>query len=113
MEIREEAWKKFRVMINSSALAETLRGRIEALLSPSEIVMLEKRLSILVLLERKTTYREIETLVDVTSATISFVKRHFVKKPTEHRRYSPYQKEAYPTPIRSSKRVAARLLQGK
>ncbi len=83
------------------------------ILTHSEIIMIEKRIAIFLLIERKTSYREIGKLIDVTPNTINFVTHHFVKKPVKHRRYSPFPRKTFPAPIRSSKRIATRMLLGK
>ncbi len=57
--LRREAWQKFWKIVRSSPSPEVLARDLSAFFSPSEIAVLEKRLAILLLLEKGAAYREI------------------------------------------------------
>ncbi len=59
---------------------EALARKFSTLFTRSEIVMLEKRLAIPLLLNQGLSYKEIGRMIDVSPATISSVKHHFTKK---------------------------------
>lgn len=65
-ELREKAWKRFDA---------------DKFLTPSEKILIEKRLLISLLLDRGLSYRKIGEMLDVTRVTISFVKRHLKRVP--------------------------------
>ena len=59
----------------------------------SEIIMLEKRLSIPILMEQKLSYKTIGAILDVSPVTISFVKHNLTKKPAVHRKMTTRQEK--------------------
>lgn len=73
-------WENFVREIKSVKTRKNLDKVINKLLTPTEQVMIEKRLAILYLLEKGLSYRKIGETIDVTRNTISFVKNGFVKK---------------------------------
>jgi len=79
-ELHKEVWEKFWKITKNSSSPETLTKNLSTLLTSNEIFVLEKRLAILLLLEKGMSYREISRTIDVTRSTISFVKHHFTKK---------------------------------
>lgn len=91
--IRRSFIKELKNIKTEKELVE-ITGRI---LTPAEQIMIEKRLAILHLLKRGLTYREIGNILDVTSHTISFVKRGFIKRERKRRQYSdwPTNKKKY------------------
>lgn len=90
--LQTEAWSRFLKKVHQSKSAGALLLSIREFLTDSEITMLEKRLSIPILLERKMSYRAIGAAIDVSPATISFVKHNLTKKPVRHRQYSSFSK---------------------
>lgn len=54
-------------------------------LSPSEIIMIEKRLAILELLDQGIKYSDIKEIIDVSGTTISFVRKGFKNNPKKQR----------------------------
>ena len=82
-----EAWNRFLNRIKKSHSTDDLIINLHAFLTPTEIAMLEKRLCIPILVERKQSYKAIGDLIDVSPVTISFVKHNLTKKPTVHRKY--------------------------
>lgn len=88
-ELKKRSWQRFLEMLESSKSPEKLATRIGKFLTPSEIVMLEKRLAIPILLDRRMSYREIGRMIDVTPGTISFVKHNLTKRPVVHKKYNP------------------------
>jgi len=87
-ELRDEAWRRFDDALRGSKSEKELVANLHRFLTESEIVQLEKRLLIPVLLERKKSYRAIGEAIDVTRTTISFVKNSLKRKPRVHRKYS-------------------------
>ncbi len=105
-ELQNAAWKYFGDVIKKSKSEKELVQNLHKFLTESEIVMLEKRLIIPILLGRKMSYRAIGEMIDITRTTISFVKKGLKRKPRIKRKYSPnpnYReiKEVPPLPSRS------------
>ena len=72
--LRQDIWREFKLRINSNkSPEETLRKYF----TPDEIVMIEKRLAIDLLLKEGNSYREIGRKIDVSPATISYIKQGF------------------------------------
>lgn len=65
-ELQERAWKRFDA---------------EKFLTPSERILIWKRLAIAVLLEEGLIYRRIGEMLNVTRVTISFVKHKLKRAP--------------------------------
>lgn len=74
-ELKKAAWKRFFRLVASARTDDALLVALRAVLTPAEIIALEKRLAIAILLERGMNYQAIGRLIDVTSVTISAVKR--------------------------------------
>ena len=55
--------------------------------------MLEKRLSIKILIKQKLSYKAIGDILDVSPVTISFVKHNFIKAAPVHKQLTPYERE--------------------
>lgn len=75
--IKEDAWHQFFKVVKKADSSGELKDIIEALFSETEKVMIEKRLAIVCLLKDGRSYKEVGRLIDVSSATISFVKQGF------------------------------------
>ncbi|MGC9611070.1 MAG: Trp family transcriptional regulator [Minisyncoccia bacterium] len=78
-ELKNAAWDRFSKVIKNPNSGEALALSMKKFLTPTEILMLEKRLLIPVLLEQGLSYRSIEEMIDVSPNTISFVKNGFMK----------------------------------
>ncbi len=87
-ELREKAWGRFLEKIQTAKSTDALIVNLRTFFTQSEIIMLEKRLAIPILVEQKTSYREMRKILDVSSNTISFVKHNLTKKPVVHKKYS-------------------------
>jgi Trp operon repressor len=87
-ELENNAWERFWAAAKTSLSARDFKANLGKFLTPSEIVMLEKRLAIPLLLGQNLSYRKIGETLDVSSTTISFVKHNLTRKPRVHRRYS-------------------------
>ncbi|MBI2278895.1 MAG: hypothetical protein HYU81_02430 [Candidatus Brennerbacteria bacterium] len=74
-DLKKEAWKRFSHLVGNAHSEDALLTALRRVLTPAEIIALEKRLAITVLLERGMSYQKIGRLIDVTSVTISAVKR--------------------------------------
>lgn len=88
-ELQAEAWGSFLKEVKSTESSGALTLSLKKFLTPSEITMLEKRLSIPILLKQKLSYRAIGAVLDVSQTTISFVKHNLTKAPVIHKKYSP------------------------
>ena len=86
-ELRDIAWRNFGAAIKDAKSESELVLNLHKFLTESEIIMLEKRLLIPILLERKMSYRRIGEAIDVTRTTISFVKKN-LRRSTNRRKYS-------------------------
>ena len=86
-ELREAAWRPFWKTIGKSGSETVFLANMERFLTPSEIILIEKRLLISLLLERGFSYRKIGEALDVTRVTISFVKHNLKRTPRVHRKY--------------------------
>lgn len=105
--LRDEVWKGLWSLIQNSSSPESFQEKMKSIFTPTEIIMIEKRIAIPLLLKKGLTYREIGRLIDVSPTTINFIKHHFVKKPVVHRRYSAYPKKEFPRMGRSLKRIGS------
>ncbi len=79
--MKSEGWELLLGAVKRSGSGKALRENLERVLTPSEITQLEKRLLILVLLDKGFTYRQIGEAIDVTRVTISFVKHNLKRSP--------------------------------
>jgi uncharacterized protein YerC len=82
------AWGQFRKIIVKSGSEKVFMADMERFFTPSEIVLIEKRLLISLLLRQGLSYRKISEILDVTRVTISFVK-HGLKKAPRVRKHVP------------------------
>jgi uncharacterized protein YerC len=87
--LRQEAWRRFARLTGGAASEEARHARLRALFTPTELIALEKRLAILILLERGKSYRAIGRIIDVTRSTVSAVKRGRENPPARARPYTP------------------------
>lgn len=75
-------WNRLLKETHKAKTGKELEVLLNKYLTPNEKIILEKRLSILFLLGNSLSYRKIKDEVDITSKTISFVKKGF-KKPAK------------------------------
>ncbi len=87
--LREEAWTKFSDKMKIAGSSQELINCLGNFLTSDEIIVLEKRLAIPILLGNGLSYRKIGEMIDVSSTTISFVKNKLKRKPVVHRKRSP------------------------
>jgi Trp operon repressor len=78
--LKREIWGRFLREISNVKSADRLENSLEKFFTPSERVMLEKRLAIMYLIEHGLRYRDISKIIDVSSSTISFIRGGFKKK---------------------------------
>lgn len=78
-ELEKNVWELFKKIIRQASSEKDPKNLLGKLFSKSEIAMIEKRLGIFYLLGKGLSYREIGRILDVSSATISFVKKGFRK----------------------------------
>lgn len=95
-ELQSEAWSRFLKEIKKSESSGDVVLNLKKFFTPSEIIMLEKRLSIPILVEKQLSYKKIGAVLDVSPATISFVKHQLTKKPVVHRKMSSYPEKKKP-----------------
>ncbi len=98
-ELRERAWKRIQQDANE----------LKNLLTPEEILILEKRIAILILLGEGKSYREIGRTIDVSPRTVSFIKHHFKRTPRFPRQTHLSAKKRTPKFHHSSKGVGTLL----
>jgi uncharacterized protein YerC len=84
-ELKKAAWQRFSRLVANARSEDALLTALRAVLTPAEIIALEKRLAITFLLERGKSYQEIGRTLDVTSVTISAVKRGIGTSPKRSR----------------------------
>lgn len=77
--LKNLVWRNFKIEIEKSASEEKLKRTLDKYLTPTEQIMLEKRLAILELLRSGLSYRKIKEILDVSHDTIFFVKNGFLK----------------------------------
>ena len=75
--IKKDVWGQFFKAVKRADSSNELKDIMEALFSDAEKVMIEKRLAIVCLLKDGKSYKEVGRMIDVSSATISFVKQGF------------------------------------
>lgn len=80
-DVRDEAWRNFLLAVRKSGTPASIREAMAKFLTPAELVMLEKRLVIPVLVGRGMSYRQIGAALGVSANTVSFVKYHLVRNP--------------------------------
>lgn len=85
-ELQAKAWNLFLRDVKKSESGEMCIVNLKKFLTPSEIIMLEKRLSIRILTERGLSYADIGKTLDVSSTTINFVKHNLTKRPVIHKK---------------------------
>jgi len=85
-ELQTKAWARFLDEVRGSRSPEVFILNLKKFLTSSEITMLEKRLSIPILVERGLSYKDIGATVDVSPNTISFVKHNLTKRPAVHKK---------------------------
>lgn len=95
--LRKEARERLQRLLRKTTSGEKLFHALAKVLTPAELLLLEKRLAISILLARGMSYREIGRVIDVGPAAISFVKYGLTRKRRIPRRYDPLP------PIRRSK----------
>ena len=78
--LKNEIWEEFLKKIKTAHSGSDLQTILLEYFTPNEIIVLEKRLGINLLLKQNLKYREIQQLLDVSRATISFVKGGLKKK---------------------------------
>lgn len=91
-ELQAKAWSIFLQEIGGAGSPEVLLSRLRKFFTPSEIIMLEKRLSISVLVQQKVSYKSICRILDVSHTTVSFVKHNLTKPQTVRKKRSVYEK---------------------
>lgn len=70
-----EAWDK--LWRESKKSDKDFKNKIRSLLSQSELFLFERRLLILMLLDKGLSYKEIGRVIDAPNSTISFIKKGF------------------------------------
>jgi len=78
--LKNEIWEEFLKKIKTAHSGGDLQTILLEYFTPSEIITLEKRLGINLLLKQNLKYREIQQLLDVSRTTIGFVKGGLKKK---------------------------------
>lgn len=111
--LRHEAWSNLLSKIKNSSSIKELKSILDRFLPPSERIIFEKRLLIVLLLKKGFSYRKICQILDVHRDTISLVKNRFQhkKKDIKVRSLTKPQdiikrKKSYPPAYKGSRRWA-------
>jgi uncharacterized protein YerC len=86
-DLKDAARKEFFKKIRKVESHRDLKAVMEKFFSPTEQIIIEKRLMILYLLNQGLSYRKIGNILDVPCSTISFVKNGFTRKKRINRRW--------------------------
>jgi len=86
--IRKHAWDIFHQSLRKTHTPDEYIKRLQTFLTKDELITLEKRLAIPVLLRQGMSYRAIGKELDVSFHMISFVKKGLKRKPVIHKKYS-------------------------
>lgn len=87
-ELRQKAWAGFLRKIKAVGSSQEIVDSLGSFLTSDEIIALEKRLIIPLLINKNLSYRKIGEMIDVSPVTISFVKNKLKRKPVVHRKHS-------------------------
>lgn len=79
---KKEIWGKFLKAVNQAKSIQELHSILEKVLTPNQVIMLEKRLGTLHMLDMGFNYRDIGETIDIMPKTIAFIKNGY-KKPVE------------------------------
>ena len=77
---KTEIWSRFIKNIAAIKSEKDLHNILSKLFTPQELIMMEKRLAILHLLNIGKSYRQISEIADIHYDTISFVKNQYAPK---------------------------------
>jgi len=72
--LKRDAWHKLAEKIKVS---KNIKEVLRKVFTPSEVIMIEKRLAILAMLKSGNSYLAIRRAIDVSPGTISFIKHGF------------------------------------
>ncbi len=86
--LKAEIWNRFVKEISLVKSEKQAEQFLKKLFTSSEIIMLEKRLATMILIDKGLKYRDISNLIDVAPATIAFIKSGFKKKSVKTRKNS-------------------------
>lgn len=87
--LKKTIWTGFLKGITRVKSNKELEQFLGRLFTPSERVMIEKRLAIFYLIEQGYKYREIGEMIDVAPSTISFVKKGFKMVNPKNKKTNP------------------------
>lgn len=77
--LKNSIWRDFVRKIKKARSEKDIKETIGKLFTLAELIMIEKRLAIISLLKRGLSHREIGRILDVSPATVSFVRNGFSK----------------------------------
>ena len=107
--LKREICSKFLKRIGQIKSEEQLGQLLRNLFTPAERIMLEKRLAATHLIEAGLTYRKIAQAIDISPATISFVKGGLKNKPTSKIRYSSMSMQKSRNKFSNSRNILSKL----
>ncbi|MFH1161771.1 MAG: hypothetical protein V1696_00615 [Candidatus Jorgensenbacteria bacterium] len=87
--LREEVRERLRRLLHGTTSGDELFRALAKILTTTELLLIEKRLAVPILLARGMSYREIGRTIDIGPAAISFMKHGLTRKPRTPRQYSP------------------------
>lgn len=88
-EFKKSLWRDFIHELKKAKTKNEAKKIIDKILTPSERIMVEKRLGILALLQKGFGQREIGRLIDVMPSTVRFIKKGFDRTPRNPRPRTP------------------------
>jgi len=77
---KNSVWKDFLGKIRKIKSQRDLQKIIDKIFTPTERIIIEKRLAIFYLLNQGLSYRKIGNILDAPCSTVSFVKNNFTRK---------------------------------
>ena len=83
--LKSSIWRDFIRAIKKARTEKDIKETVGKLFTPTELIMIEKRLAIISFLKQGISHREIGRILDVSPATVSFVRNGFSgpKKPRQ------------------------------
>ncbi len=91
--MKEKSWGELFKAVKKIKSPKELTGVLKTWLSPPEIFLLEKRIAISLLLKEGVRHNEIKRRLDVSSQSISFVKRGLTRPPKKEKELKPITKK--------------------
>lgn len=86
--LKNRIWSGFLAGIKKSGNEKELKEILQTALTDDEIVLMEKRMAVKILLKEKVRYREISRIIDMSRTTVNFIRDNFKRPSWKKRVYS-------------------------